>query len=113
MSKRIIVCCDGTANSGLAKGAVPTNIQRISELVSTSGTDGKTQITYYHPGVGVPTTDVDSSGSVYDQAIGTSLDLHVKEIYKFLVRIIMIVNSEYHDRERSPTLQFTGSSYLN
>lgn len=85
MSKRIIICCDGTANSALVKGAVPTNIQRISELLLPVGTDGKTQITYYHSGVGVPTTDIDSSGSYYDQAIGRSLDLHVKELYKFLV----------------------------
>ncbi|HVT63312.1 MAG TPA: DUF2235 domain-containing protein, partial [Legionellaceae bacterium] len=84
MNKRIIICCDGTSNSALAKDTIPTNIQRISELLLPTGSDGKMQTIYYHPGVGTPTTDSDE-GSYYDQAIGKSLDLHVKELYKFLV----------------------------
>jgi uncharacterized protein (DUF2235 family) len=44
--KNIVICCDGTGNE------FSDHNSNVVKLYSTLIIDGKTQIGYYHPGVG-------------------------------------------------------------
>lgn len=53
-SKRLILALDGTWENALGadSGKPQTNVTRISRSLKQVASDGTSQITYYHPGVG-------------------------------------------------------------
>ena len=56
--KRIIVCCDGTWNNGIASESPLTNVSRIARSVNEIADDGTgmLQVVYYDSGVGSGTS---------------------------------------------------------
>ena len=55
MTKRIVICCDGTWNTPdqTADGRVtPTNVTKVAAAVAESDSTGMDQLVYYQPGVG-------------------------------------------------------------
>jgi hypothetical protein len=80
MSKRLIVCLDGTWNTP-DQGGNPTNVIKIMRSIRARGVDGKPQIAFYDPGVG-------TGGFLFDRiiggAFGQGLAENVKEGYRFL-----------------------------
>jgi uncharacterized protein (DUF2235 family) len=78
MSKRLIVCCDGTWNS--ADDENPTNVSKIALAVAAQDGTGKEQRTYYHRGVGT-----DKRERVRGGAFGVGLSRDVRNAYRFLV----------------------------
>ncbi|MEM7024395.1 MAG: DUF2235 domain-containing protein [Pseudomonadota bacterium] len=79
MSKRLVVCLDGTWNTP-DKGANPTNVVKIMRSIRPTGNDGKPQITFYDTGVGTG-GPVDS---IFGGAFGRGLGENVKDGYRFL-----------------------------
>jgi uncharacterized protein (DUF2235 family) len=72
--KRVIVCCDGTWNSGDLEGKTLTNVAKIARCISDEDNwkpkapDGRTgerdsyiQIVHYQPGVGLGTGRVSNT----------------------------------------------------
>ena len=83
MSKRLVVCCDGTWDTKDQKGGgrSPTNVTRLYDNVAQRDADGVWQRTYYHPGVGT------SPGErIIGGAFGFGLSDDVKDAYRFIVR---------------------------
>lgn len=78
MSKRLIVCCDGTWNS--ADDENPTNISKIALAIAPQDDTGKVQRTYYHRGVGT-----DKKERIRGGAFGVGLSRDVRSAYRFLV----------------------------
>lgn len=78
MSKRLVICCDGTWND--ADRAEPTNVVRIKEAVAPSGADGREQRVHYNPGVGTHRWELLRGG-----AFGFGLSEDVRSVYRFLV----------------------------
>jgi uncharacterized protein (DUF2235 family) len=83
LTKRLVVCCDGTWNrpdqmeSGLA---APTNVAKIALAVLREGGDGTSQLLHYHPGVGTRRWERLRGG-----AFGFGISRNVRECYRFLV----------------------------
>ncbi len=77
--KRLIICSDGTWNTPDQR--VPSNIVKLSHLISTESLDGSAQVVYYDQGVG--------TGNVLDRltggAFGRGLDNNIEDNYRFLV----------------------------
>lgn len=83
--KRIICCLDGTwvnSDKGYNKPtvqqpratlAVPSNVTRICRSLRKRGWDGKSQVMYYHPGVG-------STGDISDTIAGGVFGIGVSEV---------------------------------
>lgn len=84
MSKRLIVCCDGTWDDADAGGAV-SNVVRIARAIKAvdTRTPGETihQIVYYHSGVG---TGADLATHLGGGAIGLGLSRNVRDAYSFI-----------------------------
>jgi uncharacterized protein (DUF2235 family) len=82
MSKRLVVCCDGTWNDPKEKGG-PTNVykfqQGVVEGVVSDDSLGMTQITKYQEGVGT-STDHWLGG-----AFGRGLSAKVRDIYIWII----------------------------
>lgn len=78
MTKRVIVCCDGTWNT--AKQAFPTNVARFCDSVAPVGPDGTPQRAFYHAGVGTGRWDRLRGG-----AFGFGLSGIVKDAYRIVV----------------------------
>ena len=86
MSKRIIICCDGTWNKPESETRVWDKKQKITNVLKTVraikpvGSDGKNQIVYYEKGVG--------TGGFFDRWIGgftgKGIDQNIKNAYRFL-----------------------------
>jgi uncharacterized protein (DUF2235 family) len=80
MSKRLIVCCDGTWNEpDMRSGGVgaPTNVAKLALGVVTG--EGAGQLLYYEPGVGT-NPDERLLGGVF----GYGLSRNVRNCYQFL-----------------------------
>lgn len=77
--KRLIVCSDGTWNSPEQRH--PTNVVRISHLISPQAPDGTQQAIFYDRGVG--------TGNSFDRitggAFGQGLDRNIEDAYRFLM----------------------------
>ena len=83
MTKRLVVCCDGTWNrpDQLSGGVVsPTNVSKLALGVAREGRDGTRQLLYYHHGVGTQRFERMRGG-----ALGFGLSRNVRECYRFLV----------------------------
>jgi uncharacterized protein (DUF2235 family) len=78
MSKRLVMCCDGTWNT--ADQACPTNVTKLALGLAGKSADGKEQRVFYHRGVGTGRRDRIGGG-----AFGIGLSAHVQETYRFLV----------------------------
>jgi len=82
MTKRIVVCADGTWNrpeKDLAKD-FPTNVLRMARSIDPRGADGITQQVFYDWGI----------GSYYDQvlggATGKGLNKNIMDDYRYIVQ---------------------------
>jgi uncharacterized protein (DUF2235 family) len=82
MSKRLVVCCDGTWNTEDQEGhgRSPTNVTRLFEDVAKQDGHGVEQKPFYHPGVGTTRGERLRGG-----AFGFGLSKDVKDSYKFIV----------------------------
>ncbi len=83
MSRRLIVCCDGTWNRLShkdGKSYAPTNVARMAASISTGG-NGMEQLVFYDPGVG--------TGNILDRytggAFGVGLSDNIQDGYQFLL----------------------------
>lgn len=79
MSKRLIMCCDGTWNT--AEQASPTNIVKIYRALASEDHAGTKQWKYYHEGVGVKRWERLRGG-----AFGFGLSRNVKDTYRRIVQ---------------------------
>ncbi|KAJ4356011.1 uncharacterized protein N0V89_004037 [Didymosphaeria variabile] len=86
VSKRIIICCDGTWQSAVSgvKGS-PSNITRLAQCLKRVDVDdhGKTwqQIVWYDSGVGTTSSKI---GKMVEGAVGGGLEGNVIEAYNFV-----------------------------
>jgi uncharacterized protein (DUF2235 family) len=83
MSRRLVVCCDGTWNTpDQVNGGVraPTNVAKIALGVARKGRDGGDQLLHYEPGVGTRRFERFSGGT-----FGYGLSRNVRDCYRFLV----------------------------
>ena len=79
MSKRIVICCDGTWNR--PEQPVPSNVVRTARAVLPTAPDGVAQVVFYDEGVG--------TGNRIDRllggAFGDGLVKNIADGYRFLV----------------------------
>jgi len=78
MSKRLVMCCDGTWNT--ADQACPTNVTKLALGLAERSADGQEQRVFYHRGVGTGAWDRLRGG-----AFGVGLSRNVQDTYRFLV----------------------------
>lgn len=79
MSKRLVVCCDGTWN--IADQRSPTNVTKLALAVAPVDASGREQRSYYHPGVGTRRFE-----RFFGGVFGYGLSRNVRDAYRFLVR---------------------------
>ncbi|RDH75682.1 DUF2235 domain-containing protein [Mycolicibacterium moriokaense] len=79
MSKRLVLCCDGTWNS--PDQQAPTNVTKIALAVAPFDSTGREQRTFYHRGVGTDKWERFRGG-----AFGVGLSRNVRDAYRFLVQ---------------------------
>ncbi len=82
--RRLIVCADGTWNTPDEKTddqPVPTNVVKIQRAIKAIGSDGVSQIAYYHSGVGTGGLLDHFAGGI----TGAGLDRNILDCYEFLV----------------------------
>jgi uncharacterized protein (DUF2235 family) len=83
MSKRLVLCCDGTWNTPdqVSQGRpCPTNVTKLALAVADAAEDGTKQCLFYHRGVGTSRWDRLIGG-----AFGFGLSRNVKDTYRFIV----------------------------
>ena len=83
MSKRLVLCCDGTWNTPdqeVGGRPCPTNVTKIALAIADTGVDGKEQRVAYRRGVGTTRWERLRGG-----AFGFGLSRVVKDGYRFLV----------------------------
>jgi len=83
VTKRLVVCCDGTWNrpDHLDNGiAAPTNVSKVALGVARQDAAGGSQPLYYQPGVGTRRFERIRGG-----AFGLGLSRNVRDCYSFLV----------------------------
>jgi uncharacterized protein (DUF2235 family) len=83
MTKRLVVCCDGTWNTPdqLRDGVrAPTNVAKIAVGVAGEGGDGAPQLLQYEQGVGTRRFERFRGG-----AFGYGLSRNIRDCYRFLV----------------------------
>ncbi|OXM67445.1 MULTISPECIES: DUF2235 domain-containing protein [Amycolatopsis] len=79
MTKRLVICCDGTWNT--PDQPAPTNVCRVALAVAPSDGAGREQRMFYHSGVGTRPGE-----RLWGGAFGFGLSRTVREAYRFLVR---------------------------
>ncbi|MHB9863486.1 DUF2235 domain-containing protein [Streptomyces sp. YIM S03343] len=79
MTRRLVVCCDGTWN--FADQPSKTNVSKIALSVHPGPATGKDQRVYYHSGVGTHRWEHLGGG-----AFGVGLSRDVTDAYRFLVQ---------------------------
>ena len=86
MTKRIVMCFDGTwntpDNNGDIGGDTSTNVWKFFNSVAEKGADGMTQIKWYDEGVGTKWYNKVRGG-----AFGVGLSTNIQEGYRFLAKI--------------------------
>jgi uncharacterized protein (DUF2235 family) len=83
MTKRLVVCCDGTWNTpdqAVDGRACPTNVTKLALAVAGAAPDGTRQVQHYLEGVGTRRWERLRGG-----AFGMGLSRNVKDAYRFLV----------------------------
>lgn len=84
MSKRLVICCDGTWNSPdqvRGNGPAPTNVVKMALAVAPFDSAGREQRTLYHRGIGTHRWERVRGG-----VFGFGLSRDVRNVYRFLVR---------------------------
>lgn len=84
MSKRLVVCCDGTWNTPdqVKDGQLaPTNVTKVALAVAPKDSTGREQWTFYHRGVGTRRGE-----RIRGVAFGVGLRRDVRDTYSFLVQ---------------------------
>jgi uncharacterized protein (DUF2235 family) len=87
MAKNIVICCDGTGNEF---GDYNSN---VVQLYSTLIVDGRTQVAYYHPGVGTMAAPSAGNGisklwsTVVGLAFGVGFVANVDDAYRYLMNV--------------------------
>jgi uncharacterized protein (DUF2235 family) len=79
MSKRLVVCCDGTWNS--PDQQCPTNVTKVALAIAPTDHSGREQRIFYHLGVGTNRRERIRGG-----AFGFGLSRDVRAAYRFLVQ---------------------------
>ena len=79
MSKRLVVCCDGTWN--FPDQQCPTNVTKVALAIATVDSKGTEQRTFYHRGIGSNRRERIRGG-----AFGFGLSRDVCDTYRFLVQ---------------------------
>lgn len=79
MSKRLVVCCDGTWD--IADQLSPTNVTKFALAIAAMDATGREQRSYYQPGVGTKRFE-----HVLGGVFGYGLSRNVRDAYRFLVR---------------------------
>jgi len=84
MSKRIIICCDGTWNKPQKRGknGSETNVVKIHDAVNIEGENKFKQLPYYDKGIGADGTWIKR---VYQGATGSGISENILEAYQFLI----------------------------
>lgn len=77
MSKRIVICSDGSWNS--PEKGVATNVLKLARAICPIDSDNKPQVVFYDWGVG---TDGDT---MTGGAFGAGLDKNIQDAYRFIV----------------------------
>lgn len=104
MPKNIVICCDGTGNE------FGDHNSNVVKLYSTLIIDGRTQVGYYHPGVGTmgaPTAHNRISKAwsvVMGLAFGVGLLANVGDAYRYLM-------DTYEDGDRVFLFGFSRGAY--
>ena len=83
MSRRLVVCCDGTWNSPdqpSGSDGAPTNVTKLALGVAGRDGEGTEQRVHYQKGVGTRRFERLRGG-----ALGVGLSRNIKECYRFLV----------------------------
>jgi uncharacterized protein (DUF2235 family) len=83
VSKRLVVCCDGTWNTPDQRTSgkpSPTNVTKVALAVAPQDHQGREQRTFYHLGVGTNRRERISGG-----AFGFGLSRDVRDTYRFIV----------------------------
>jgi uncharacterized protein (DUF2235 family) len=86
MSRRLIICADGTWQSEDA--AAPSNVCRLADRIAASGSDGTPQCVFYQPGVGTDPTRGPVNrklSSWMGGGFGIGLDRNILDIYRWLI----------------------------
>lgn len=84
MTKRLVMCCDGTWNTpDQATGDLPnaTNVAKVAMALAPRDEDGREQRLYYHRGVGTNRSD-----RILGGAFGAGLFRDVCDTYRFVVQ---------------------------
>jgi uncharacterized protein (DUF2235 family) len=79
MSKRIVVCCDGTWNT--PNTDTSTNVVKMARAILPSAPDGTTQVVFYDWGVGTEK----GLNRFFGGAFGKGLNKNVEDAYRFLL----------------------------
>ena len=82
MSKRLVICCDGTWNTPdrVDRGEVcPSNVAKVALTLAPKDDEGKEQLLYYDKGVGTGVADRLRGG-----AFGWGLSRHIQDCYRFV-----------------------------
>ncbi len=77
MTKRIIICSDGTWNSPVEGEA--TNVLKLARSIKPVAADGNPQVVFYDWGVGTDTHTITGG------AFGVGLDKNIQDAYRFIV----------------------------
>jgi uncharacterized protein (DUF2235 family) len=85
MTKRLIICADGTWNEPNQTDnniVSPSNVAKLASAISPVDSTGITQIVYYHTGLG-------TQGGFFEHfgggALGIGISQNIKDLYLFLV----------------------------
>ncbi|MDP6822105.1 MAG: DUF2235 domain-containing protein [Dehalococcoidia bacterium] len=79
MTRRIVICCDGTWNT--PDRSNPTNVVKLARSITPVSSDGTSQIVFYDLGVGTgPWLDRYTGG-----ALGMGLVKNIEDAYRFLI----------------------------
>jgi len=84
--KRIVIFCDGTWNTPdeqVGGKLCQTNVVKMANALSSSSSDGVTQLLYYDVGIG---SEGDLFTRVYDGATGTGISENILQAYRFIVK---------------------------
>ncbi len=79
MSKRLVLCCDGTWNSPDQKS--PTNVTKLALAIAPVDAMGREQRIFYHRGLGTNRWERIRGG-----AFGFGLSRNVRDAYRFIVQ---------------------------
>ena len=103
MTRRLIVCADGTWNTPDEQSdgiPTPTNVCKMKEALAAASPDGSAQLVYYHDGVG----SGDGLNHLLGGVSGVGIDDNIKACYDWL-------NRTYQDGDQIFLFGFSRGAY--